>query len=74
MSVTLKELAEATSAMRKAQKEYFRLRTNPKLNEAKKAEAEVDRLLTLLAPAFVNVRVNLNDQPKVAGQQGGLFT
>ncbi|QIP14713.1 hypothetical protein G8759_19890 [Spirosoma aureum] len=65
--VTLTEFAASVSKMRKAQKDYFRLKTNQKLSEAKTVEAEVDRLLGELAPNNVAVRADL-------GQQARLFS
>ena len=41
----LDELFAATSAMRHAQKEYFRTRSPSALNDSKSAERAVDRVL-----------------------------
>lgn len=68
---TLEMLAVATSKMRKLQKEYFRIRTNTLLKEAKAAEAEVDRLLKELAPTNVAIAADLLASGQ--GIQTGLF-
>ena len=65
--VTLEMLAEAVSRMRKAQKEYFLRRSNNLLNEAKKAEAEVDAILKAMAPTNVAIRADQGFQADLFG-------
>lgn len=65
--IDLETLAVAVSKMRVAQTLYAKKRTESAHKQAKHCEAEVDRLLTLLAPTSVAVHVQVNLQTSLFG-------